>query len=405
MAMERRFLPYGRQHVEADDIDAVAEVLRSDFLTTGPVVDAFEDKLSEITHARFAISLSSGTAALHLAALALDFEPGDIVVVPTMTFLATVNAALYAGAESHFTDVDPETGLITAETLERALSETDERARAVFPVHINGQTVDMNGLAKLQGFSELGVVEDACHALGGKYTDLDGVMVPVGCSAVSDLSVFSFHPVKSIAMGEGGAITTNDAKLAQKVRTLRNIGITREPGSFEHKEQAFNSDGKPNPWYYEMTMLGFNYRASALHCALGLSQLSKLSYFVEKRSALVSRYQERLKQHEPAIRPLPQMQHCEPAWHLFVALIDFQLIDISRADTMRELERYGVGTQVHYIPVHHQPYYRKRYGELHLPGADAYYAKVLSLPLFVSMTEEDVDYVVDTLVSVLGVGG
>jgi UDP-4-amino-4,6-dideoxy-N-acetyl-beta-L-altrosamine transaminase len=405
MATDRPFLPYGRQLIEDDDIAAVTEVLRSDFLTTGPVVDAFESKLAEMTGAVHAISVSSGTAALHLTALALDLQPGDHAIVPSMTFLATANAALYVGAEVQFADVDADTGLLTPETMERALAQSDAPVRAVLPVHVNGQTVDMQGVAAVPGVDEMLIVEDACHALGGQHAGLNGAVVPVGSNAFADMTVFSFHPVKTIAMGEGGAITTNDPNLADRLRVLRNIGMTREPSSFENTALAFDASGEVNPWYYEMAALGFNYRASAIHCALGLSQLGKLQRFMDKRTALMARYRERLAPLAPMIQPLAQMPDCNPAWHLCVVLIDFDAAGVSRADCMRALQARGVGTQVHYIPVHRQPFYRKRYGDLDLPGADAYYAKILSLPLFASMNDDDVDYVVDALNAVLGGGG
>ena len=405
MAEPRPYLPYGRQCIDDDDIEAVAAVLRSDYLTTGPVVEAFEAKLAEITAAGHAISVSSGTAALHIAALALDLEPGDVVVVPTMTFLATANAALYAGAEVVFADVDPATGLLTPETLEDALSRAGNRARAVMPVHINGQTADMPALAHVAGDAGLKIVEDACHALGGSHTRADGSMTPIGSGACSLMSVFSFHPVKTIAMGEGGAITTNDADTAARLRILRNIGMTRDPAAFQLPDQAFAADGAPNPWYYEMPVLGFNYRASAIHCGLGLSQLKKLPRFVEKRSRLLARYHELLAELAPLVEPLPTVPGCMPAWHLAVVRIDFPEAGVSRADVMRALHERGVGTQVHYIPVHRQPYYRQRYGELNLPGANAYYDSVLTLPLFETMTMDDVEHVVTSLASVLEVGG
>ena len=405
MATDRPFLPYGRQLIEDDDVAAVTEVLRSDFLTTGPVVEAFESKLAEITGAAHAISVSSGTAALHLAALAMELQPGDRAIVPSMTFLATANAALYVGAEVLFADVDADTGLLTPETMERALAQSGAPVRAALPVHVNGQTVDMQGISAVPGVDELRIVEDACHALGGQHAGLNGAVVPVGSNAFADMTVFSFHPVKTIAMGEGGAITTNDPDLADRLRLLRNIGMTREPSSFENSELAFDASGEANPWYYEMAALGFNYRASAIHCALGLSQLGKLQRFMDKRTALMARYRERLAPLAPLIHPLPQMPDCNPAWHLCVVLVDFKSAGVNRADCMRALQARGIGTQVHYIPVHRQPFYRKRYGDLDLPGADAYYAKILSLPLFASMNDDDVDYVVDVLASVLGGGG
>lgn len=405
MITDPSFLPYGRHCVEPDDIEAVVRVLKSDYLTTGPIVEEFEAKLAEETGSAFAVSVSSATAALHLSALALGLKPGDVAIVPTMTFLSTANAARYVGADVQFADVDPETGLLTPETLSDAKVQAGSNARAVFPVHINGQTADMRGISEVIGFDGRAIVEDASHALGGTHLAKDGKMTPVGSNAYSDMTIFSFHPVKSIAMGEGGAITTNNSDIADKLRVLRNISVNREPRDFQILSQAFDKNGAANPWYYEMESLGFNYRASALHCGLGLSQLGKLKQFTERRSELIARYHLKLKPLAPMIRPLPQIADCVPAWHLCVVLIDFESAGVSRAQVMRALYDEGIGTQVHYIPVHRQPYYKKLYGNLHLPGADAYYNKVLSLPLFVSMNDEDVDHVVAKLQKILGSGG
>ncbi len=402
MAADPTFLPYGRHCVEADDIEAVVRALNSEYLTTGPIVEEFEAKLANATGAAFAVSVSSATAALHLSALALDLKSGDIAIVPSATFLSTANAARYVGADVQFADVDSETGLLTPETLSDALARAGTAAKVVFPVHINGQTADMNGIIDVSVRNKLFIVEDACHALGGFQLAPDGNMTPVGSNAHGDLTVFSFHPVKSIAMGEGGAITTNNADLASKLRTLRNIGMTREPNNFQVLSQAFDDTGIVNPWYYEMASLGLNYRASALHCSLGLSQLAKLERFTKRRSALVARYHQNLARLAPLVKPLPRIAHCVPAWHLCVVLIDFDTADITRAQLMHALRDQGIGTQVHYIPVHRQPYYRDLYGDFDLPGADAYYKRALSLPLFVSMKDEDVDRVVTTLGKVLG---
>ena len=402
MTADRPFLPYGRHSVDEDDIQSVINVISSDFLTTGPVVEAFEDELSLVTGSTYAIAVSSGTAALHLAALALDLGPGDAVIVPSTTFLATANAPKCVGAKIIFADVDPDNGLMTPSTLEEALKRSGQCARAVFPVHVNGQTVDMQSIAKLPGIERLSFVEDACHALGGYHAGPDGEQVAVGSNEYSHLSTFSFHPVKTVAMGEGGAITTNDPGLAKRLRTLRNIGITRESRDLTLDEQAYDSEGQLNPWYYEMEELGYNYRASALHCALGLSQLKKLRRFVAKRGELIRYYLTRLESLAPLVKPITHVKNCNPSWHLCAVLIDFDAVQITRATVMKELEKCGVGTQVHYIPVHRQPYYRRTCEEVVLPGADAYYDRVLSLPLFFSMTFDDVDFVVESLQQVLG---
>ncbi|MEK9723233.1 MAG: UDP-4-amino-4,6-dideoxy-N-acetyl-beta-L-altrosamine transaminase [Rhodospirillaceae bacterium] len=400
--MDRPFLPYGRQRIEDDDIAAVAEALRSDFLTTGPVVEAFEAKLAEIAGAAYAVSCSSGTAALHMAAIALDLKPGDVAVVPAMTFLATGNAARYVGADVQFADVDPDTGLMTAETLAAALDRAGPAAKAVFPVHINGQTCDM---ARLRAATDLPIVEDACHALGGFHQGPGNDMVPVGSCAFGEMAIFSFHPVKTVAMGEGGAVTTNDSVLAERLARARNIGMTRDPAMFQVAEQAFDAAGDANPWYYEMPELGLNYRASAIHCALGLNQLGKLPRFVAARDALMAQYLDTLAPLAPVVRPVPHVAGCTPSWHICVVLIDFDAAGTDRATVMRALAAQGIGTQVHYLPVNRQPYYRNLYGETPLPGADAYYDRILTLPLQVGITDDDVARVVGALADVLGIGG
>jgi dTDP-4-amino-4,6-dideoxygalactose transaminase len=277
------FLPYCRHVVEDDDIAAVTAVLKSDALTQGPAVAKFESDLIKVTGAAHAVVCSSGTAALHLAALALDLKPGDTVLVPAQTFAATANCIRYVGADVIFTDVCPQTGLMRPEDLEAAMSaHRGRRFRAVFPVHINGQAADMAGIAAIAKRASLSIVEDACHALGTVING-DG---PVGNCRHSQMTVFSFHPAKTIAMGEGGAITTNDPALNNRLARFRTHGITRNPQEFVARSEAFDAMGEPNPWYYEMQDLGFNYRACDMQCALGSSQLAKLSRFAAPVNSL-----------------------------------------------------------------------------------------------------------------------
>ena len=330
--------------------------------------------------------------------MALDLGPGDRVIVPSITFLATANAVRYTGAEVVFADVDTDTGLIGPEHLEEALRRGGGSVKAVFPVHLGGQSPDMPALVALAREQGLAIVEDASHAIGAGYSQPNGDTSSVGACADSDMATFSFHPVKTIAMGEGGAITTNNAALADRLRLLRNHGMTRDADAFVHHGMAFDSNGAAaNPWYYEMHTPGFNYRASDIHCALGLSQLGKLEKFVERRRALVDRHDDLLAPVAPTLRPVTRMPGGRPAWHLYQVLIDFDGAGLSRAELMRSLHEQGIGTQVHYIPVHSQPYYRERYGELDLSGAQAYYERCLSLPLFVGMTDADVAHVADVL--------
>lgn len=389
-------LPYGRQSIDEDDIAAVVAVLRGDWLTTGPMVDAFEAALAERVGATHAVAVNSGTAALHLCALALDLTPEDRVVVPSVTFLATANCVRYAGAEVVFCDVEADTGLIDLEHLETLLrADHQGRIKAILPVHMAGQCADLAAISALAAPRGIAVIEDACHALGA--TDTSGR--PVGVGAYSRATVFSFHPVKTVTTGEGGAITTNDAELARRLRCLRSHGMVREPTLFAQPAQAFDADGSVNPWYYEMSELGLNYRLSDINCALGLSQLSKLDRFVGQRAALVTAYRRALAKGSPHIAAIPERGHGRPAWHLFVALIEFERLGLTRGQAMRRLQAAGIGSQVHYLPLHRQPYYAHRTGPLDLPGADAYYRRCLSLPLSACMTEDDVARVAAALSS------
>jgi len=403
MAEAAPVLPYGRQAVDDEDIAAVAAVLRSDWLTTGPATQAFEAALSERGAAAHAISCANGTAALHLACLALGLGQGDVAIVPSMTFAATANAGRFVGAEIVFADVDPETGLMTAEHLVEAIRRAaamSRRPSAVFPVDLAGQCVDLPAIAELARREQMAVVEDACHAIGAEYQGRDGAWRPVGCSQDSDMTVFSFHPVKTIASGEGGAVLTQRADLAQRLALFRGHGIHRDAAGFVDTEAGFDH-AIVNPWYYEMVELGFNYRLSDINCALGLSQLKKLDHFVATRRKLADHYDARLAELDPIVRPIGRTARCKPAWHLYSVLIDFEAAGLSRGQVIRALESRGIRCQVHYIPVHRQPYYRARYGAQSLPGAESYYRRTLSLPLFVGMGPADVDRVVDALARIL----
>lgn len=392
MTPGEHLLPYGGQVIDEDDLAAVAQVLKSGYLTTGPATEGFEKKLTEVTGAGYGVSCSSGTAALHIAAIALGLGPGDKVVVPTITFLATANAVRFVGADVVFADVDPDTGLMRPEDAREAVLRGGEGVKAIFPVHLAGQTVDMNGIAKVAEEFGLSVVDDACHAIGGF---LDGF--PVGGCQYSDMTVFSFHPVKTVAMGEGGAVTTNNPNLARSLRQALSHGVVREVEDFVGGDLTIAEDGMANPWAYEMQTLGFNYRASDIHCALGLSQMRKLDSFVAIRRRLMKCYEELLAPLAPMVRPTGRTKGCEPAWHLNIVLIDFVAAGICRKDLMIRLRARGIGTQVHYIPVHRQPYYRDRYGETDLPGSTQYYERCLSLPLSAGMSESDVERVIAAL--------
>ncbi len=396
------FLPYGRQAVDDDDIAAVAEVLRSDWLTTGPTVERFEAALAETCAAGHAVVCANGTAALHLSALAAGLGPGDKAIVPSVTFLATANAAHYVGAEVVFADCDPASGLMEAAHFEEALGRAGPGVKAVLPVHLAGQCADLPAISDIARREGITVIEDAAHAIGSRYRRGGNRELPIGCGADGDLACFSFHPVKTMTMGEGGAVTTNDSRLAERLARFRSHGMSRDPAHFANKDLAFAADGRPNDWYYEMAEPGFNYRATDFQCALGLSQLAKLPRFVERRRELVARYDRLIAPLAPRARPIARSADCLPAWHLYVVLIDFAGIGLERGEVMRRLREAGIGSQVHYIPVHLQPFYRRRNPLLRLPGAETYYAQALSLPLFPDMADDDVDRAVAALHDSLG---
>ena len=381
-------LAYGRQTIEDDDIAAVAEALRGDFLTTGPTVEAFETAFAQKVGAQHAVACSNGTAALHLAMLALEVQEGEVVIAPSITFLATANCARFVGAEVVFADVDPQTGLMTPATLAEAMTRLEgRRLRAVLPVHLRGDTAELPALEALAKTAGAVLVEDAPHALGSTLK-FGNSAEQVGDCAHSAMATFSFHPVKTIATGEGGMVTTNDSRLAERLRRLRSHGMIRPAGG--------------DPWWYEMPEIGFNYRLPDILCALGISQLGKLDAFAARRRILAARYEAALKPLAPLVVQATRPDWSDPVLHLMVALIDFEAVGRSRREVVEALRERGVGTQVHYIPVHTQPYYRERYGERELPGANAWYERCLSLPLYPGMADEDVDRVAAALADVLG---
>lgn len=385
---ERRFLPYGRQSIDPDDLRAVTEVLTSDWLTTGPKVDEFEAACAEAAGTRHAVALANGTAALHAAMFALGIGPGDEVIVPALTFAATANAVIYQGGTPVFADVDSETLLIDPEDVQRKITP---KTRVIIGVDYGGQPCDYGRLEAVvadrdnTARDDIVIAADACHALGGRDRGR-----PVG--SLATLSTFSFHPVKPITTAEGGMVTTDDEALASRLRLFRNHGITTD-----HRQRA-----ESGSWFYEMVDLGYNYRLSDLHCALGISQLRKLHPYTERRQALAARYR-RLLQDVPAAVPLRDREGVESAYHLFVV----RLIDAAhrrhKDEIFQALRQRGVGVNVHYVPVHLHPYYRRRFG--HGPGlcprVEAAYEEIFSLPIFPAMADEDVDFVVETLAEVL----
>jgi UDP-4-amino-4,6-dideoxy-N-acetyl-beta-L-altrosamine transaminase len=390
--VDKTFIPYARQSIDADDIEAVLNALKSELLTTGPEIPKFEKELADTCGARFAVVCANGTAALHLAALALGLKSGESVVTTPITFLATANAARYVGADLIFSDVNAGTINLDPRQLRDLLKRSSKKIKAIFPVHFAGQPAEMEEIYRLSKDRGLFVVEDASHALGASYLSCladSGEKVRVGSCRHSDLTVFSFHPVKHITSGEGGAITTNDERLYERLKILRNHGMIRNP-----------SEG---PWFYEMREVGMNYRLTDIQCALGRNQLKKLGKFLARRKRVAEIYREGFKSYGDFILPLQVLPGFDHAYHLFPVRIDFKRLGMRRAEVMTRLKEAGIGTQVHYIPVHLQPYYRNLYGTKKgdFPNAEAYYEEALSLPMYSAMSDEDVQRVMEALKKVL----
>lgn len=392
-----RLLPYARPVVDDDDIKAVVAALRDEMLTTGPRVAEFERAFATATGAAEAVVCNSGTAALHLAVLAAELGPGRAAIVPALTFLATANVVRMTGAEAVFADVDAETGLMSADNLMEALARAERRGlrvTAALPVHLNGQCCDMAELAAIAERAGIVLIEDACHALG----------VPdIGANRYSVAACFSTHAVKAITTAEGGVVTTRDAARAERMRSLRSHGMVRDPQGFTNREQGFDGEA-PNPWYYEMPQVGWNYRLPDVLCALGTSQLRKLDRFYRRRQELVALYDRLLAPLAPVLRAVPHGSRPH-GWHLYPVLIDFPALGVTRRRLMEQLRGQGIGTQVHYVPVHQQPYYRAHADSPALLGADAYYARCLSIPLFPGMSDDDVVRVATALSDVTNQSG
>jgi perosamine synthetase len=372
-------LPYGRQWVDADDIEAVAAVLRSDWLTTGPAVDAFEAAVAAFAGAAHGVAVSSGTAALHAAMYALGIGPGDEVIVPPMTFAATANAVVYLGGTPVFADVDSATLLLDPAQAEKKITA---RTRAIVAVDYAGQPCDYDALQRVCERHGLALVADSCHALGARYRGR-----PVGSLAA--LTAFSFHPVKHITTGEGGMIVTDDAELAGRMRRFRNHGIATD-----HRQRA-----ERGSWFYEMADLGYNYRLSDIQCALGLSQLARLPAWLERRREIAARYDAAFAGH-PSIQPLAVCPDIRHAYHLYVVRVDGN----RRQEIFQQLREREIGANVHYIPVHLHPYYRRRFGTAPglCPVAEAAYERILSLPIFPRMSDADVERVIGAMAEVAG---
>lgn len=391
-------LPYGRHLIEADDVAAVTAALTSELLAQGPRVAAFEARVAEVCAAPHAVACSSGTSALQLALTALDVGEGDVVVAPSVTFLSTATAARLCGAEVVFADVDAQTGLMTADTLAEALHRAGRPVKAALPVHLGGRMAHLPSLHTVAEAQGVALVEDCAHALGSR----DAASGAAGECRFSAAATFSFHPVKTIACGEGGLVTTRDAALAERMGRLRNHGVTRDPALMLDAALSLDAAGAANPWSYEQLELGWNARMTDVEAALGLSQLAKLDRFAERRRSLSAAYDALLAPLAPLITPVSAPAAQTPCPHLHQVLIDFDRLGVTRAALTRALVARGIGTQVHYIPVHRQPYFARRYGALHLPGAEAFYARTLSLPLFPGMDDDDPARVCAALAACLG---
>ena len=378
-------IPYGHQYIDEDDIKAVVDVLKSDWLTQGSKVKEFEKALSDYTGAKYAVAVSSGTAALHLACLVAGISKGDEVITSAITFVASANCVFYCGAKPLFADVDPVTANITSESISQRINS---KTKAFIPVHFGGFSCDMKAIKSLAIKNKLIIIEDACHALGASYEGLK-----VGSCKYSDMTVFSFHPVKSITTGEGGAITTNNKKYYEKLIMLRQHGITKNFTKLSNKKIAVNL------WYHEMQILGFNYRITDFQCALGISQLKKLNKFIQKRRRIAGIYKKAFKNNNFFDLPI-EKNNTKSSWHLYAIRLNDRYKP-QKAIIFNKLRKKGLGVQVHYIPVYLQPYYQGLgYKKGLCPQAEDFYQREISLPLYPSITNEDIRYVKEKLFEV-----
>lgn len=393
-------IPYGRQCIDDDDITAVVEVLKSRSLTQGPKVQEFESTLCRTMGADFAVAVNSGASALHIACLAAGIGPGNEVITSPNTFVASANCVVYCGAKPIFADIDPRTYNISPQEIEKKINE---RTKVVIPVHFAGQSCDMETIREIVKRAEeryghkIYIIEDACHAIGSRYKE-----TKVGSCVYSDMAILSFHPVKHITTGEGGAVLTNAKELQRKLSCLRTHGITNDEEDFIYKENVFENAGQGKSirkrWYYEQVYLGYNYRITDIQCALGISQLKKLDKFRQRRREIVHLYNAAFKDIARLAIPFEE-NFCDSNFHLYVLLFDFEKIGMSRAQVMAELAKKRIHAQVHYIPVYTQPFYRKTFGTQwgDCPRAELYYKKCLSIPLFPAMTDQDIKDVVNAV--------
>lgn len=369
-------IPYGRQTIEDDDIDAVIEVLKSDYLTTGPKIAEFEKSVADYVGAKYAVAISNGTSALHAACFAAGIGTGDEVITTPITFAASSNCVLYCGGTPVFADIDPKTYNIDPDDIRKKITD---KTKAIIAVHLAGQPCDMDEIHKIAKENSLIVIEDGAHALGSVYK---GKKV----GSLSDMTTFSFHPVKPITTGEGGMIVTDNEEFYKKMVLFRSHGITRDEAMMTRKD---------GPWFYQQFDLGFNYRITDIQCALGCSQMKKLDRFLAKRKEIVLRYNEAFADCENIVTPY-QLPETESGWHLYIV----QVKNCDRKQIFEALRDKGIGVNVHYIPVYMHPYYQEHgYKDVHCKNAEEVYSHIISLPLYPGLTEEQQSYVIDTLKS------
>ena len=379
---------YGKQNVNEDDIKAVENVLRSDFLTQGPAIEKFEKKVADYCGAKYAVAVTNATSALHIACRAVNLGEGDFLWTSPITFVASANCGRYCGAGVDFVDIDNDTYNMSVEILEDKLKNSAHLPKVVIPVHLAGQSCDMEKIYALSRRYNFTVVEDASHAVGADYKNSK-----VGSCKYSDMTVFSFHPVKIITTGEGGMILTNNENLYEKLKLYRSHGITRNPALMTHEP-----DGS---WYYQQIDLGFNYRMTDIQAALGYSQMNRLDEFVARRRYLANRYNEKLKS-LPLKIPY-QSADTNSSWHIYIVRLDLNRVKKSKVQIFTEMREKGVTLNLHYIPVHTQPYYEKLgHKSEECPNSLHYYKEAFTLPLYYNLTDEQQDYVVNSLAEVLG---
>lgn len=381
--MSEEFIPYGKQWIDDEDIRAVVDVLNSDFLTTGPKIKEFEEKFAKYIGCKYAVAISNGTAALHAACYAANIKAGDEVITTPITFAASANCVRYLGGTPVFTDIDPKTYNIDPNEIRKKISP---KTKAIIPVHFTGQVCNMEEIKKIAKEHNLIVIEDGAHVLGGEYkNELVGHL--------SDMTTFSFHPVKHITTGEGGMITTDNKELYDRLILFRTHGITRNMDLLENKENE--------PWYYEQLELGYNYRITDIQCALGISQLNRLDNFVKRRRKIVEIYNREFNQLDGVIIPY-QDKNQNSSYHLYVLQLELEKLDVDRKEIFNELRSENIGVNVHYIPVYYFPYYKNLgYKKGICPKAEALYERIITIPLYPKMTDEEVFRVIDKIKKVI----